>query len=125
MDVREEQDIGISLDFAVCSPFMAGGFFIDSQVKGKRSVYDTAGDFPFLIHFGQFCRINGNRHFGIHNLNGGKGSYLGIGNAAGMSHFNGIFNDMYLILQSRIGHECNVGKEKKLFNSGNIKYTDM
>ena len=42
-----------------------------------------------------------------------------------MGHFHGIFNNMYLILQRGIGHESDIGKEEKLFNTGDIKNTDM
>ena len=42
-----------------------------------------------------------------------------------MGHLYGIFNDMYLVLQGRIGHEGHVREEQKLFDAGNVEHAHM
>jgi len=69
MDIREQQYICITLDLTVGSSLMLGCLGIDRQVKRQRAVYDTAGDLSFFTHLSQFCRIYGNGHLGIYNLN--------------------------------------------------------
>ena len=69
MDIREQQYICIPLNLTVGCALMLGCLGIDRQVKRQRSVYDTAGDLSFFAHLSQFCRIYGNGHLGIYNLN--------------------------------------------------------
>ena len=98
---------------------------INGQVEGKRSVNNTAGDLSFLAHLCQLGGLYGYGHFRVNHLNSGQRGYLGGGNAAGMSHFYGIFNNMYLVLQRRVGHECHVGEEQQLVDAGDIEYAYM
>ena len=108
MDVREEDDIGVTGNLSVCAALVCSGSAVDRHIHRERAVNDAACDLAFCVHLGQFIRINRTRHLGIDNLDRSDRSNLWFRDAARMADFNGIVDDRCLVLECRIGHKGNV-----------------
>ena len=125
VDIGEEQHIRISLNLSVGRCLMLCSLRIDRQIKGKWSVYDAVRDLTLFAHLCQFRRFHGDRHLRVYHLDCCQRSHLGIPDAAGITYRDRILDDIYLILQCRIGHKRNIRQEQKSVDAGNVKYAHM
>ena len=110
---------------AVLGTLVVGSLGINGNVHRKGTVNDTAGDLALGIHLAQLVGIDGAGHLRVDDLNGGQRRDLGALDAAGMGNGDGVLDDMYLILQRRVGHEGDVGQEQQLLNALDLKHSHM
>ena len=109
MNVGEEQDIGISLDFAVSSAFMLCSLGINGKIKRERTVDHAVSDLSFRTHSGKLSGFHCCGHLGIYYLDSGQRSDFRAVDAACFCYGECIFDDVHFIFQSGIGHKCDIG----------------
>ena len=125
LNVGEQQDVRMACSRAVLGTLVVGSLGINGNVHRKGTVNDTAGDLALGVHLAQLVGIDGAGHLRVDDLNSGQGRNLGALDAAGMGNGDGVLDDMYLILQRRVGHEGDVGQEQQLLNALDLKHSHM
>ncbi len=125
MDIREQQDIGVPLNLTVCGALVLCRLGINGQVQGKGAVHNAAGDLARLAHTGQFRGVHSDGHLGIHHLHRRQRSHLGAGDSAGSGHGYCIVDNIYFVLQSRIGDKSHIRQEQKLVDTRHFENGHM
>ena len=62
---------------------------------------------------------------GLTTSTAASGATFGLAMPQAWATFTVFSNDMYLVLQGRIGHEGHVREEQKLFDAGNVEHAHM
>ena len=123
-DIRENQDIGLTVDgrynaFDVAARLFAGSLYI------QRAVDDDVSELACLGKFHNIDIIQRMRELGAHlfrTMDKCDTRLFDTEMAAGM---DGIPNHLYALLQSGPGNDCGIRKEQQLIISGNLHDSQM
>ena len=123
-DIRENQDIGLTVDgrynaFDIAARLFAGSLYI------QRAVDDDVSELACLGKFHNIDIIQRMRELGAHlfrTMDKCDTRLFDTEMAAGM---DGIPNHLYALLQGGPGNDCGIRKEQQLIISGNLHDSQM
>ncbi len=113
LHVRHQQDVGITGDRRN-DALRQRGFAADGVVECERAVEDAALDLSALGHFAERRGIDGGRDLRCHRLHRAEDRDLRPLDAERLRQFDGVGDDVRLLVQRRPDVDRGVGDEQQL-----------